>query len=119
MEQAKKRLNLSINDGMDFFAHEVSVNYNPMQFIVDFKSITPRMDPRSQDGATISLKHNIVMLDVYHAKRFNELLGKVIAGYEKEFGKIEKPKALEKAEKKGNKKGKTKKERTAIPSYLG
>jgi hypothetical protein len=119
--EEKKRLNLSINDGMDFFAHEVSVNFNPTQFILDFKSITPRMDPRSQEGATISLKHNIVMLDAYHAKKFNELLGNVIAKYEKELGKIEKPKAIAKAEKQGRKKGKgkEKKEKVALPSYLG
>ncbi|MBN2458582.1 DUF3467 domain-containing protein [Candidatus Woesearchaeota archaeon] len=119
MKQENKRLNLSINDGMDFFAHEVSVNYNPTQFIFDFKSITPRMDPRNQDGATISLKHNVVLIDAYHAKRFHELLGKVLSGYEKELGKIEKPKAISKAEKKRNKNPKGKKEKVSLPSYLG
>jgi hypothetical protein len=120
--EEKKRINVSISDGPDFFAHEVSVNYNPTQFTLDFKSITPRIDPRIQDGATISLKHNAVMLDIYHAKKFHELLGKMILSYEKEFGKIEKPKAIAKAEKKNKQKGKFIEEKipkVAVPSYLG
>jgi hypothetical protein len=122
MEEEKKRINISISDGPDFFAHEVSVNYNPTQFTLDFKSITPRIDPRVQDGATISLKHNIIMLDTYHAKKFHELLGKMVTTYEKEFGKIEKPKAIAKAEKKNKQRGKIIEEKiakVAVPSYLG
>jgi hypothetical protein len=120
--EEKKRINVSISDGIDFFAHEASVNYNPTQFTLDFKSITPRIDPRIQEGATISLKHNVIMLEIYHAKRFHELLGKMISSYEKEFGKIEKPKAIIKAEKKNKQKGKFVEEKVpkiAVPSYLG
>ena len=118
-EEGKKRVNLSISDGNDFFAHEVSVNYNPTQFVLDFKSITPRIDPRMQEGASISLKHNVVLLEVYHAKKFHELLGRLISSYEKEYGKIEMPKALLKAEKKNKGKGKAAPEKIAVPSYLG
>ena len=116
----EKKINLSIADGNEFFAHEVTINFNPTQFIFDFKCITPRSDPRNQQGPTIALKHNIVMLDVYHAKKFHELTGHIITRYEKEFGKITKPKSIESAEKK--KKTPTaekKKDKTTIPSYFG
>jgi len=59
----EEKVNLNISDGDVFFAHELSINFNPMQFIFDFKSITPRVDPRSQTKASISLKHNVVMVD--------------------------------------------------------
>ncbi|MEM4268441.1 MAG: DUF3467 domain-containing protein [Candidatus Woesearchaeota archaeon] len=116
----EKRINLSINDGGDFFAHEVSINFNPLQFIFDFKCITPRVDPRSKDAPTLSLKHNVVLTDPYHAKKIAELLNDVIKKYEKEFGKIEKPKALELLEKKSKKSaGDSDKIERSIPAYLG
>ena len=62
------------------------------------------------------------MIDTYHAKRFHELLGEVIAKYEKEFGKIDKPKAIKIIEKKNkkNSKNKTADSKTvSTPSYLG
>ena len=132
MEEKKmegKNVNMNIQDGDSFFAHELSINFNPLQFILDFKCITPRVDPRGQDGSImLSMKHNVVMLDVFHAKRMHELLGKVIGDYEKQFGAIEKPKALQKYEnisrkeesKAKPKKGKEarKKERLS-PNYFG
>ncbi len=39
MEQ-KESINLAISDGDPFFAHEVSINFNPMQFILDFRCIS-------------------------------------------------------------------------------
>ena len=86
---AEERINLSINDGEAFFAHELSINFNHLQFVFDFKSVTPRVDPRSRDKASIVMKHNVVLTDPYHAKRVYELLGNVIGKFEKEFGKIE------------------------------
>ncbi len=115
----KQKINMNISDlAPDFFAHEASINFNPMQFIFDFKCITPRMDPRAKENAVINLKHNIVMFDVYHTKRFYELLGEVIKNYEKEYGKIEKPKQLKIIEKKNKKQTKTG-GKTTTPSYLG
>jgi hypothetical protein len=119
----KKQVNMSINDGNEFFAHEVSVNFNPMQFIFDFKCITPRNDARSQSMPFISLKHNIVLVDAHHAKRIHELLGTVIARYEEQFGKIEAPKAMKRWEKNRQKEANSKKVKekteTKAPSYLG
>jgi len=114
----EKKINLSISEGSEFFAHEVTINFNPTQFIMDFKCITPRSYPRSQEGPTIAMKHNIVMLDAYHAKKFNELMGKILAQYEKEFGKIKKPKSIEIAEKK-RPKMEIKKDKATVPSYFG
>ena len=38
--------------------------------MIDFKNITPRIDPRGQQ---IVLKHNVVMLEPYHAKQLHKL----------------------------------------------
>ena len=116
----KKQINIGIDDGKEFFAHELSINFNPLQFVFDFKSVTPRIDPRSKDRASIVLRHNVVLIDPYHAKRVYGLLGEVIKKYEKEFGKIEKPKALKVMDKK-KKKGDKKKdyvEKLVVPSYI-
>ncbi len=118
----EKKINFSIAEGDEFFAHEVTINFNPTQFILDFKCITPRSDPRNQQGPTIALKHNIVMLDPYHTKKFHELMGGVLSRYEKEFGKIKKPAAIEKAEKKNKnllEQGKQDRSKTSLPSYFG
>jgi Protein of unknown function (DUF3467) len=115
MEQRK--LNFSISDGVEFYAHEVTINYNPSQFIFDFKCITPRTDPRSQQAPHLAIKHNVVMLDVYHAHKLHELMGGIIERYEKEYGKIRKPKAIEVAEKR--KTDEKKVEHSSIPSYFG
>ena len=114
------KINMNINEGSEFYAHELSINFNPLQFVFDFKSVTPRIDPRSKDRASIVLKHNVVLVDPFHAKRIQELLSEVLKKYEKEFGKIEKPKALkmlEKKKKKGVKEEKVE-EKTIAPSYI-
>ena len=116
MEQ--KNVNVSVNEGDSFFCHELSINYNPMQIIFDFKSVTPRVDIRSKQSPVIHIKHNVVMLDPFHAKKMLELLSKVVSDYEKDFGKITKPKAIEKMEKKIKSKGGAKKT-IAAPTYFG
>ena len=117
----KQKINMNISDlAPDFFAHETSINFNPFQFIFDFKCITPRIDPRVKQNTIINLKHNIVMMDIYHAQKLHELLTDVLKNYEKEFGKIKKPKQLEMLKKKvkGKMGGKTS-GKTTMPSYLG
>ncbi|MBW3003116.1 DUF3467 domain-containing protein [Candidatus Woesearchaeota archaeon] len=120
MEQ--KKINLSITDGDAFFAHELSINFNPMQFIFDFKNVTPRIDPRSRERNTLCMVHNVIMTDPYHAKQILELLKTVVERYEKEFGKIDKPKALKSLEKKVKKDVKNNEEKKTTretPHYLG
>jgi len=113
------KINFNIDEGNDFFAHEVTINFNPTQFVLDFKSITPRSDPRSQQGPNISLKHNVVLMDVFHAKKFHELMSSVLERYEKDFGKIEKPKAIQTAEDKRKDLVGKRKNKNTVPSYFG
>ncbi|MDA1197201.1 MAG: DUF3467 domain-containing protein [Nanoarchaeota archaeon] len=117
---ANEKINMNINDGDAFYAHELSINFNPLQFVLDFKSVTPRVDPRSNNQASIYMKHNVILVDPYHAKRVYELLGTVLKKYEKEFGKIEKPSALKVLEMKSKKEAAkiNKKEKIETPSYI-
>jgi hypothetical protein len=113
-----EEVNVSINDGEPFFAHEVSINFTPTQFTLDFKCITPRNDMRSKSGASFLLKHNVVMMDIWHAKAFIQVFQNVVGKYEETFGSIKKPKALEKAEK-SQKEASKQVGKTESPSYLG
>ena len=115
----EKNVNISVDEGDAFFCHELSVNFNPMQFILDFKSVTPRVDLRSKSSPVINIKHNVVMVDPYHAKNMLTLLTKVIGDYEKEFGEIKKPKAIEIAEKKMKTKVDDDKKTISAPTYFG
>ena len=117
-KQQKKQINLGIEDGKEFFAHEMSVNFNPTQFILDFRCITPRVDPRSRETPFVSLKHNIVMMEPFHAKRMLEVLSNMINEYEKQYSRIEKPKALQKHEE-DIKKLEKKNSKETMPSYFG
>ncbi|PIN74999.1 hypothetical protein COV18_04535 [Candidatus Woesearchaeota archaeon CG10_big_fil_rev_8_21_14_0_10_37_12] len=110
-------ININIVEGDAFFAHEVTVNFTPTQLTMDFKCITPRTDPRSKKPS-FQLKHNVVMLEPWHAKMLIGILGNVVDKYEKEFGKVQKPKPLDKAEKK-QKKLAQEKQTTRAPTYMG
>jgi hypothetical protein len=118
MDRTEHKVNLSINEGEAFFSNEMSVNYNPLHFIMDFKLLTPRMDPRSPNAPSLHLKHNVVLVDPYHMKKIMELLQQALNDYEKEFGKIKVPKAVEIAQKKqgGEVIGSTSE---GAPSYFG
>ena len=119
----EKQINFGISDGMEFFAHEMSLNFSPTQFIFDFRCITPRVDARSKDGTYIALKHNVIMVDPYHAKRMLEVLTNVVGEYEKQYGSIDQPKALKVHEKKVKKMMKddnnNNEKKDNMPSYLG
>jgi hypothetical protein len=115
----EQKINLNINEGDSFFAHELSINFNPTQFIFDFKCITPRVDARDPNKASINLKHNVIMVEPYHAKRILELLTRVIKKYEEDFGKIEKPKSVKKFEEMRKKEIKNFKEPKQTPAYFG
>ena len=115
---SEKKVNMSIDDGKEFFAHETSVNFNPTQFMMDFRSITPRIDPRSKETPFVHLKHNVVMIDPWHAKEISRVLANAIEKYEEQFGKIEQPKAVKKFLKDRKKQEKEKPEETVTPSYI-
>jgi len=115
-EEKQQNVNLHINDGDAFYANEVSINFNPSNFFIDFKCVSPRIDPRNQSGATFSLKHNVVIIDPYALKETVNMMKDLLARYEKSFGKIEKSKAAKTAEKLGKEK-KAAKEKA--PEYFG
>ena len=121
MEEQEQKINLTISDGEPFFAHEMSVNFNPMQFIMDFRCVTPRNDPRSKSRPSLMMKHNVVMVDPWHMVLIRGLMDRMIKKYEDEFGKIQKPKQIEAFEKKHKDKVKKgeKETKTEVPSYFG
>lgn len=115
----QEQINLNINEGEPFFAHEVTVNFTPTQLTLDFKCITPRTDPRSKKPSFL-LKHNVIMVDPWHGKALLEVLANVVKKYEDEFGKIQKPKALLKAEKKQKELIKEMGDKVPdVPTYMG
>ncbi|MBD3204496.1 DUF3467 domain-containing protein [Candidatus Woesearchaeota archaeon] len=119
MEKNKRRdVKFDIDNGAEFFAEEVGIMHNPLKFIFDFRSITPRIDIRNKDYQPLVLKHNIIKMDAYTAKNFLDVLKKNIKNYEKKFGKIKKPEVLEKLEKekKDSDKSDSKKD---MPTYFG
>jgi hypothetical protein len=119
MPENKDPINIQISDGEPFFAHEMTTNFTPTQFSLDFKCISPRTDPRSKK-ASFLLKHNVIMVDPWHAKLLVGVLNNVVKKYEEEYGVIKKPKALEAAEKKQKKAMAAAKDTVSeAPTYLG
>ena len=104
-------------DGDAFFAHELTMNFTPTQFTLDFKNITPRADPRNKEHPSFTLKHNVIMLDTWHVKAMSAILNNVITKYEQEYGRIKKPAALGKAEKRQKKTSES--EPSDEPTYFG
>jgi hypothetical protein len=93
------KLNFAINDGESFFTNEISITFGPAQFAFDFKNISPRVDMRNQDGSkTFVMKHNVVLIEPFQIKQFAKVLNDAIARYEMEYGKIELPTPIKKAE---------------------
>ena len=115
----ERKVNLSIKEGDAFYAHEASINFSPTQFILDFRCVTPRVDPRSNEAPTLHMAHNVLMVDPYHATKIHELLGTMIKKYEKEFGKIDKTKAMKIVDKKKKNQIENKGETKVAPSYFG
>ena len=64
------KVKFDIENGQNFFADEIGVIHNPLRIILDFRSITPRVDIRSQEYQTLVLRHNVVLMDPYTAKNF-------------------------------------------------
>jgi len=86
-----------IKDGNQFYSNEISVNVSPNEFVLDFKCISQIQD--IQNHSALFIKHNPIIITPFHAKNLTELLTRAIKDYEKKFSKIEKSKAIQKAEK--------------------
>ncbi len=113
-----KKVKFDIDNGISFFADEVGVIHNPLKIVLDFRSVTPRVDVRNQDYQPIVIRHNVITMDPHTAKSFFGILEENIKNYEKQFGKIEKPEPLKKLEKKNKKKSKKGGTKTP-PTYFG
>ena len=114
-----KKVKFDIENGTSFFADEVGVIHNPLKIIMDFRSITPRVDVRNQEYQTLVLRHNVVVMDPFTAKSFSDILLENIKNYEKQFGKISQPKQLKKMQQQ-KKDGVAKtKSPSPSPSYFG
>jgi len=101
MEQKKEvKLNLSIDDGgPGFFAHEISVEMNPSQAVLDFKNVTPRIDQRNQQGLKVmKMVHNAIIVEPLLLKEMSMILTNVVKAYEDKFGEITKSDATLKME---------------------
>lgn len=98
-EETMNKLNFAINDGDSFFANEMSITFGPAQFAFDFKNISPRVDMRNQDGSKMFvLKHNVILIEPFQIKQFAKVLNDAISRYEMEYGNIELPAPIKKAE---------------------
>jgi len=97
-------INVDVIPGQDFFAEQVSVSHSPLRFVMDFVRNTPRIDASTQSTKLLT-SHSIIMVDPYLAKEFLSVLNDNISKYEKKFGEIKKPEALQKFEKEAHKHG--------------
>ncbi len=117
MEKEAKQINIRVKDGDPFLAHETTINYNPTEFILDFKCVTPVQEVNQQ---SLFIKHEVVLLSPWHAKSFLAAVEKVVKDYEKKFGEIKKPAELEKAEKMMKKQQKEAAQATGqVENYFG
>ncbi|NOZ80455.1 MAG: DUF3467 domain-containing protein [DPANN group archaeon] len=115
----QQEVRLNISDGDPFHADEISVIHNPLKFIFDFKSVTPRLDMPGQP-MRVSMKHDVITADPFMAKDFLNALKKNIDDYEKKFGTIEKPRPLVKAQKlKKQRKTAKKTTKSPVQDYFG
>ncbi len=95
-EEQVLNVNLRVKDGEQFYSNETTINFGPVEFVLDFRCST-----HTQDAANlraILVRHNIVILTPYHAKNFSEILGKAVKDYETKFGEVKKPDEIKKAE---------------------
>ncbi|MBI5389788.1 DUF3467 domain-containing protein [Candidatus Woesearchaeota archaeon] len=120
MTEIKKenKINFDIVNGTEFFSDDFAITHTPVRFYLDFKRAVPRLDIRNRDFQPMVISHNVVILDPFMAKNLIELLQQNLQKYEKQFGKIKPPKALEKANKK-NKKPKDDTTKEESPVYFG
>ena len=95
----QKGVKFDIDNGPVFAADEVGVMHNPLKMIMDFRNVTPRVDIRNRNFQPIAIKHSVITMDPWTAKNLLDILKTNLNNYEKKFGKIKKPKALEIMEK--------------------
>ena len=95
----ENKLNIIFKEGAAFFSHEAGITCTPTQIVLDFKSITPRLDQRSDEAIPLIVEHNVILLELFTATQLSDMLISSLKNYETQFGKIEKPAAMITAEK--------------------
>lgn len=95
-EENMTQVNLRVKDGIQFYANETTINFGPMEFVLDFRCGTHIQD--ASNLRAVLMSHDVVILTPYHAKTFSEILSKAVKDYEDKFGEIKKPSELKKAE---------------------
>lgn len=98
-------VNVDVSLGQDFFAEQVSVSHSPVRFVIDFVRNTPRINAAASTSRLLT-SHSTIMIDPYLAKEFVSVLSDNISRYEKKFGEIKKPAALQKFESEVHRHGK-------------
>lgn len=93
----EKQINLRIKDENQFYSNETTINFGPIEFVLDFRCATHIQDIPNHKA--ILLNHNVIILTPYHAKSFLNVLNKAVKDYEDKFGIIKKPNEVKKAEK--------------------
>ncbi len=89
---------VDVENGSEFAADEVSISHSPLRFVIDFKSITPRVDMNNQQPRLVA-SHSIIKVEPYLMKELISVLSENVKKFEEKFGPIEKPAALKAAEK--------------------
>ncbi|HIG98537.1 TPA: DUF3467 domain-containing protein [Candidatus Woesearchaeota archaeon] len=106
MEQENPQFNVEVQNGVDFFADQVSVSHNPLRFVIDFTRTAPRIDGSATSQPRLVMSHNVVLVDPYLAVEFINVLKDNIAKYEKRYGKINRPASLRKIDEESKRSGK-------------
>ena len=118
MEQKKEMPFIQNLDNYPLLSNHHTIVHNPEKFIIDFKGIYPQFTPNNKPQMVAT--HKVVLLEPYAAKEFANALNDNIKKYEKKFGKIKEPEAVEKAKKQRTSKGKKKEAKTSQrPIYMG
>ena len=84
----EKEINLRIKDNGQFYSNETTINFGPVEFVLDFRCATHVQDMGIHRAILVS--HNPVILTPYHAKSFLNVLHKAVVDYEERFGEIKK-----------------------------
>lgn len=104
-------------DEKPFHSNVQAVAHQPDKFILDFKGIYPQFTPDNQILHVSN--HRVILLDPHNAKEFLKILSSNIENYEKKFGEIKKPEAVEQAKKEFKVAKKDSITKTKKPEYMG
>ena len=64
MTKEETPINLRIKDSLQFYANETTINFGPVEFILDFKCGTHVQETQTMRSVLVS--HDVVILTPYH-----------------------------------------------------